>query len=417
MKTNIRDYLYNKSLRDIFHDITLLLVYGYGIYLFVYYFLFRIIIVYYQIKTPNLNNFFYSSLKEWFLYIFILYLFSLNKYFASKYMKTIVVLFLIVYILNIYYFYQDIEYITYKVILFQKRILYDSLFTFFIGVMIYRTLNNNLKYLLFTMWLVLTGIIIMHTDFTTLTMNPSKHQLFGDVYVILSILVIFSIFKTIKIRTIVLFIAFCLLYIISSRASFYSFFLIYLLFLIKEYPFKYIVYLFLSFFIVLIVLFISNDINISGRMIGIRPNGNFQDGIYERIMQFQYGINSIKENWFFGDYAGQALVYDTGYRSGHIGAYMHNWLSFWRQYGLVFFTIFTILYAYGLYYFTIKWKKSKDYIVDIIFYLSIFMLISLLFMRSYNNLFVWLVLGMMYVYIEINQKNNIEKNGEINGGK
>lgn len=80
----------------------------------------------------------------------------------------------------------------------------------------------------------------------------------------------------------------------------------------------------------------------------------------ERIEQFKYGLDAIKGSWFFGQYLGQTIVcQDSVYLSG-FGSYMHNLLSFWRQYGVIFFIIFTIFYFSRLIKIYFLWKNTKE---------------------------------------------------------
>ena len=78
-----------------------------------------------------------------------------------------------------------------------------------------------------------------------------------------------------------------------------------------------------------------NIISIDNRMFGVLQ-GKDDGSLNERLLQLQYGIEGIKNNIIFGEYAGQVIIHDSGYRSGSMGSYVHNFISYWRQFGLVF---------------------------------------------------------------------------------
>jgi hypothetical protein len=83
---------------------------------------------------------------------------------------------------------------------------------------------------------------------------------------------------------------------------------------------------------------------------------------------------------------------------------MHNWLSYWRQFGIVFFLIFTLSYLYGIYYIFSIWLKKDKAIVNILFYLSLFIGVELLIFRSYGDTLVWFVFALLYLYIYNDKK-------------
>ena len=112
------------------------------------------------------------------------------------------------------------------------------------------------------------------------------------------------------------------------------------------------------------------------------------------------GIKSIKEHWFLGDFAGQ---YTNNVVSGH---YIHNILSLWRQYGVIFFALFIVVYYRTLYRISTKWYFTKDFRIDMTFYLSLFTGIELLLFRSYGTTHYWIGLGIMYSYLYSHYNND-----------
>jgi hypothetical protein len=138
-------------------------------------------------------------------------------------------------------------------------------------------------------------------------------------------------------------------------------------------------------------------------------------------------LEILRERWFLGNFCGQLKHFD-----GTLGNYMHNWLSFWQQYGLVPFLLFCGLYL-GQYVlvgrdfvratlrnWTVEFRKirawrrfgtrkRRTFRYDALkienpallftFLLATFNLIEIIFARSYATPYAWLSLGMMPAYL------------------
>lgn len=148
-----------------------------------------------------------------------------------------------------------------------------------------------------------------------------------------------------------------------------------------------------------------------------------------RLKQMSLQLPDLRENWFWGDYAGQTRHFEKT-----IGHYIHNYLSFWRQYGLIPFLLFVGLYLtqyiiIGVEYFrnayrnwVIEWrewragfrvksrsgeKRKRRYArlnIDnpaslFTFLLATFNLIEIVFARSYATPYAWMSLGLMPAYL------------------
>jgi O-antigen ligase len=112
----------------------------------------------------------------------------------------------------------------------------------------------------------------------------------------------------------------------------------------------------------------------------------------ERNILFEEGISAIKQNWFIGDYVGQL-------RYGSLGAYIHNYLSLWRQFGFIPFFSFIILLGYLLTQSIRCFSKAQSYIrypSENAFLImgGCFCLVEILAARSYNSPFIWFFIGM-----------------------
>jgi hypothetical protein len=303
------------------------------------------------------------------------------------------------------YFFGD-SYISNDVIWFQSKILFYSLFNFLLGFFIYEKLyDKEFSKIIFIVWFIFVAILFYNISNFSLDTHGlyGLHLLFGDIFILLSIIVIFlnitNKYLKILLFTLVLF----LLYIIQSRASLYSFFIFYLIFLLKELRIRNFVFIIVTVSTTAVILYNIDLISFNNRMLGA-VIGNKDYSLNERLEQFIYGIEAIQNNWFFGEFGGQIIRHNTAYMSGNMGCYMHNWLSYWRQFGIVFFLIFTLSYLYGIYYIFSIWLKKDKAIVNILFYLSLFIGVELLIFRSYGDTLVWFVIALLYLYIYNDKK-------------
>ena len=57
-----------------------------------------------------------------------------------------------------------------------------------------------------------------------------------------------------------------------------------------------------------------------------------------RDMQLDFALGQIWGNWFFGVYGGQYSMF------GRYGDYIHSYLEIWRQFGLIVFVAFVLLF-------------------------------------------------------------------------
>ena len=70
------------------------------------------------------------------------------------------------------------------------------------------------------------------------------------------------------------------------------------------------------------------------------------------------------------------------------------------------FVLFIVFYYLTLYRISTKWYCTKDFRIDMTFYLSLFTGIELLLFRSYGTTHYWIGLGMMYSYLYSHYNND-----------
>ena len=71
--------------------------------------------------------------------------------------------------------------------------------------------------------------------------------------------------------------------------------------------------------------------------------------------QFNKGLNSLSEAWLLGDFMG-----DVDESFGEKGNYIHNYLSFWRQFGLLPFILLSVVALSSYYKIFHYWWRNRD---------------------------------------------------------
>jgi len=383
--------------------------------IFIYEMFFKILVYYYfSYFQINLNKNIITMISFIILMVIIFNEAIRNK---KEYINYLFIYLFFLYMLAylLYHIIFGKPYISLEVIFFQFKLILWSFFYFMLAILFYKYLEHNvLKRVTYIIFILFLFFILFHLNFENLQLTltyfhagffHSAHLIVGVLFVILGLLLLFFVkekYNRVLLMTLIL----IMLFIIKSRGAFYSFIIVYCIFLIKEIGLKNSMYLGLSVLLMAIFVLYMDLINIDKRMFDIHQISN--DGSFnERIQQFKYGISAIKENWFWGEFAGQVIVHEIGYRSGNMGAYMHNILSFWRQYGLVFFLAFSLTYFYLLFKVFILWiKNSENNKIQFIFFIGTFFAVTLLFFQGYNQPHVWFAMTLMYICIRenINEK-------------
>ena len=186
---------------------------------------------------------------------------------------------------------------------------------------------------------------------------------------------------------IMVFVSLGCLYVITSRSSLYGFMCIVPL-IFRKTKNGWIQLTFIAAIVALITIFIVYGQSLKNSyMLNFLFTGD-DHSFYMRKLIMQNNFEDVMKYWFLGDYAGQ-LKY------GVLGLYIHNYLSFWRQFGIIPFVIFIGLLLPFLAWF-IPWFRGKKYQqYDFLFYLILFLLIEMIFTRSYKSHFIWIAIGAM----------------------
>ncbi|MCG3674651.1 O-antigen ligase family protein [Aliarcobacter butzleri] len=297
---------------------------------------------------------------------------------------------------------------TTEVHIFQAKVILYAIFNILLAKALFDNFENkNLKIVILISLLISFLLFILNFNIDNLK-YMLKHQLLGGTLPFVGILT-FVFIKDRKVKIIIATLVLIMLYFIHSRASFYSFIVVYTFFILKELGVKKSIYIFFTILAISSILYFFNIIEPSKRMLGISQIS--QDGSFnERLEQFKYGIEAIKNNCFFGQYAGQVIFHEGSKYSAGLGSYMHNILSFYRQYGLVLFLIFSIYYLYLYLKIYLQFLKSDDEKIETSFYFGTLVLMYLLFFHAYDYPFIWFAFAFMnFVHLENKNKKYVKK--------
>ena len=254
------------------------------------------------------------------------------------------------------------------------------------------------KEVLLISWLLYAVIILINSVPNSMRLLKShysdSYQLIGNTFSIISIFFIRNKWLKLVLFTLVL----ILLFLIKSRGTFFSFTVVYMVWIMLEIGFKKWFYIFLVFVAMLVISLYIDLFSIDKRMLGIFL-GLKDPSLVARYELLIHGLEAIKNNWLLENYAGQIIPFNSQYTSGIMGAYIHNFLSFWRQFGFLFFIVFMVLFMYGMFrnYNFLRIESSNQN--QFIFYVSLFLFCEMLFSRSYILPYFWFSLALMFTNI------------------
>lgn len=262
----------------------------------------------------------------------------------------------------------------------------------FLSLFVYTTKKNLIKkpLIVFLLVLIFTPYLFIHSSF--LSIDYSKLATFlsrawtldyGDVLVI-------SFFTTLPLlnkteKGLIFILTTYTIFLIGSRTNFYLVALIF----ISSITFDLYRRHKKSMIILGVVgaLFLNNysqKIETNNRMFAIL-NLSLDQSFIERQSFVKKGIEDFKDNVIFGNFGGQTKIFvPSKQRSPRWGGYIHDFRSYWRQFGLmgVLFTTITFLLA-------LKFIKESYYRE-----LSIYVLAVSLFSRSFVFPYMFIILGL-----------------------
>ena len=229
---------------------------------------------------------------------------------------------------------------------------------------------ESFRWVLLLCLLLVSGVVLQYVDYSAYSIDTNNfvegadrgnYQFIGDAFAITALLVI-AYFRNGLVRSIVFVGALVILFLIGSRTAFAVFGLTGLVFLViaslrVTLVFAAVTVLTLVLCAVALGLF-SSSVDVddleqrNSRMIGIFTDYNADSSIVARRDINEVGWEDISVSPIFGKFGGQRKI--DGWNS-----YMHNFFSYWRQFGIVPFVLLLALYAL-FFALCLKMRKYND---------------------------------------------------------
>ena len=269
------------------------------------------------------------------------------------------------------------------------------------GLVVIDLLINKMKAKIIQFyWFVLTITYLYFTltnnlGFSITLDGNAVYILLADTYMMLSVIVL-TLQKNVFRKTLILLVALLVMFALKSRAALFLFILVYAL--IYSLNHRKVLFLFLAFMTFIFMYFNVYDLiieNASNRMFRFFITGQdssltnrgsiFQDGFKELSYQF---------NWIMGDFLGD---YDKNNDS--LGGYIHNYLSFLRQFGVIPFFIFSLLLLFLYAKLSLNYLLNrKNKILEFLFVYTTIFLLQIIVARSFTSAYIWISLTAIPLY-------------------
>lgn len=215
------------------------------------------------------------------------------------------------------------------------------------------------------------------------SMTAFNYLVLSDCFAILSIL-IFQKLLPFPTKSIILGLVSLLFLALSfSRTSFLLFSLIFIINIVKKKPIRRYGYA-LSIIGVISAYFLMNLINESvnfQRLTSVFVDSSSDASLIGRKEFAQNQLSSIGQHIYLGRYISE------WWENGERGGYIHNILSYLDSYGIFTFSAFITVIFLGLF----KWRRLPDSIR----YVSAYLILAILFTRSYIWPYIWIAIGLM----------------------
>lgn len=281
---------------------------------------------------------------------------------------------------------------------FDMFLIIKYLLLFISGILIGLSLfDMNYKIIFGTTYLLMVTVLLMLMDFNNLQFSllsndETNYLRIAEWFAFCSLGVI-SYSKKSVFSTLVFIFSLIALFFINSRFALAAFLIIGLIIIVYRFKGRgagtLIFIVLISFLTLLLLLNIDFGIFRDSRVLRLFLSPDTDTSLMARRQMNNLGIEAIKNNWFIGDFRGQV-------DQGGFGAYMHNFLSYWRQYGIVVFLLFVLLLV-AIWLNVFKWLRqdalhNSAYLFAFA-YLS-FATLGVLFSKSYVYTEIFLAIGI-----------------------
>lgn len=250
---------------------------------------------------------------------------------------------------------------------------------------------------------ILTFTFISIIDWSTFRLNtfnyPNESQwgnyhYLSECYAIISFWFLSNLNSDKKFTIlIVYFISVFILFLLGSRSSLFVYLFVSILLLYKKKCLIISMFsIFLSFFIIMIsssaLSLFSNFIDDNYRMFAILISSDEGSAVTRGLLA-QRGLEDIKNNWLTGNLGGQVQFGGTLW-----GGYIHDFRSYWRQFGIIAFVTYCIILIrlnyYNIVNFFIKDNNSSLCFVTLSL---LFFTIESIFARAYLSTYIFFFIG------------------------
>lgn len=249
-------------------------------------------------------------------------------------------------------------------------------------IILYLFIFNSLLWLYYTDFshLMINFSLIKDEEMTAIYLEMGKG------YATLSMLALYVTKKRRFLSLLITLVSIMVLFFINSRASLYIYILtlIFPMIYYQYYRLAIVVGCVLLFF--LLPFFVDMDMLMNSRVLRLILHLDQDTSLHARNLFMQQELSALWEHWFWGDYFGY-------YKRWSLGGYIHNYLSFWAQYGLIPFIMICFLIFYSLkvhirYFFKYKEKVMFQNMV------FLYALVLIIGASAYMNTEIWFVLGL-----------------------
>ena len=217
--------------------------------------------------------------------------------------------------------------------------------------------------------------------------EAGRYLALADMFSIGSIITISSV-KENRYKLILFLLALSTILILHSRSALFFFILSSLfLFSIKK---KFLIY-FTNLLLISIFIFFYINVVENQRLLLLFDDPFSDSSLNSRLFMFFDGLSDINENFFYGKYGGQIIQY------GESGYYIHNILSYWRQFGFITFLLSIIVFIIKPIFLINKLKREKSVFLNLFRSLFIFSFFSIIFQEHLIGILFgcWLVFHLI----------------------
>ncbi|MUK38120.1 hypothetical protein GNP82_11210 [Aliivibrio fischeri] len=306
-------------------------------------------------------------------------------------------------VITIYHLFSiDFQDIFDSIFLFYVQIIFLNLYCFMIGLhypKLSSSVGAKLSVVFCFLYLCMITITLANVDLSRLQLdlnaisnyeNKSMYLFWADALAIFSFFIICSV-RHDYYKLIIIFTTTFMLYVLLSRTSLYLYvFVSFIYFFSKK---NYVFLFFVGMSLILTLSMIGEDI-IKSRMLAFLFSGD-DSSWNSRTFMLMDGLNDIGKNFIFGRFAGQVTNF------GEIGYYIHNMISYWRQYGVFVFLMMVALIfpLIRMCFMSIRGRLCFDDAEIVLIVIgSSFTLMSIFISRSFNYPYIFIMIGLYQGY-------------------